>query len=196
MNRREKPRSRQGPINVLLCFTVCMTLGRLIFILRPERKFHSPVRPVVHRMTPDLLPGPQQQKGHRTAPGLTQWERHHLKATVPDTAYVAGRRGEAMPTEMYRFSTRRGTEDGHHVSREDPGHPVGSGRNGDYGDSRGVMNGLERGRPHWGEGMRVLIFTMDSLAKTVAKSNQGGAAGEIIVRESLTMALREAGVKV
>lgn len=48
----------------------------------------------------------------------------------------------------------------------------------------------------WGDGYRVLIFTMDSLAKTVAAAAKGGPAGEIKIRESLTASLREGGVQV
>lgn len=48
----------------------------------------------------------------------------------------------------------------------------------------------------WGTGKRVLIFTMDSLAKFVAAAARGGPAGEIKIRESLTTSLTEAGVQV
>lgn len=51
-------------------------------------------------------------------------------------------------------------------------------------------------REDWGKGKKVLIFTMDSLDKTVAAANRGGPAGEIKVRESLTKSLKEAGVQV
>ena len=47
-----------------------------------------------------------------------------------------------------------------------------------------------------GEGLRAFIFTMDSLAGYVAGARSGGAAGELIVREGLTWALRELGFAV
>lgn len=48
----------------------------------------------------------------------------------------------------------------------------------------------------WGIGSKVLLFTMDSLDKTVQAASRGGPAGEIKIRESLTTSLREAGVQV
>lgn len=59
--------------------------------------------------------------------------------------------------------------------------------------SAGIASGINGG---WGVGGRVLIFTMDSLKKTVASAARGGPAGEIKIRESLTAALKEAGVQV
>ena len=58
------------------------------------------------------------------------------------------------------------------------------------------LSGPGGGADAWGMGMRVLIFTMDSLQDRVALASKGGPAGEIKIRESLSAALSEAGVQV
>ncbi|CAM9352415.1 unnamed protein product [Scytosiphon promiscuus] len=188
MGRRGKVLSRHGPMNVLSSFILCMTLGRLFFVLRPERLASpSKVEPAFFLM-PDLSPGlqhQQQEKGHQTARGSEQWHKHHRKVMV--------QRGDTVPAELQGVSNRlRGAGLGRSHSSGDPRTSVTS----SAGDDGGGMNALRRGKSGWGEGMKALVFTMDSTTERVAKSKEGGAAGEIIVRESLTMALSEAGVEV
>lgn len=54
----------------------------------------------------------------------------------------------------------------------------------------------EERETRWGVGMKVLIFTMDSLEERMQLAAKGGPAGEIKVRKRLTKSLLEAGVEV
>lgn len=121
-------------------------------------------------------------------------------------------RGTAVKTDMRRDAISRNKDSERtlyqdHISRlrnELMRHPkVNTGRDSslrgyehpaiDNLQSVGIASGINRG---WGVGGRVLIFTMDSLKKTIASAARGGPAGEIKIRESLTAALQEAGVQV
>lgn len=172
-----------------------MALGWLVFVLLPKIALRFQVEPAVPQVL-DMRPGPQSQEeeGYRTAKGPEQWQTYHREAIGQDTAYVAGRRGDTIPAELQVFSNELpGTGHRYFHSSADPRALV---RRRHGREDGGGTEALRRGRSEWGEGTRVLVYTMDSITETVEKSKQGGAAGEIIVRQSLITALREAGVKV
>lgn len=186
----------RGAMNVISSLLLYLTVGRLLFVLRgaPKSQNHPGWKPKIDQ----LGQGPPARGYHR-------------RTTSQNKAYSAGRRGEAMPSELQvqlsnSLRGSGGPDDfpvsGDPRSVEPPGDrrdSVGGSRvtNGGSSDIGGASyTGLNRRGSAWGKGMRVLIYTMDSIQTTVAKSMKGGPAGEIIIRESLTRSLTEAGVEV
>ncbi|CAM9243725.1 unnamed protein product [Ectocarpus fasciculatus] len=186
----------RGAMNAISSLLLYLTVGRLLFVLRAAPKSQN--RPGWNPKVDHLGQGPHPQGYHRRT------------TTSRNTAYSAGRRGEAIPTELQvqLSNSLRGSggPDDNPVIGEprsfapgDRRDSVGSVRvnNGGSSDIGGASStGLNRRGYVWGKGMRVLIYTMDSIQTTVAKSMKGGPAGEIIIRESLTRTLAEAGVEV
>lgn len=206
MGKREGP-PLHSAMNVISSLLLCLTLGRLFFVLRPPGSTRSSDSNGVNRV-PNWLPTPPQpEKRYPNVQGPTQQqENRHNKAASQSVAYSAGRRGEVMPEELQMQlsnSLRRGSGVGDYYLKFGDGQRsttrLGNRRasgGGSSSSSSDSNNRVTAGTYTWGQGMRVLIFTMDSIQDAVAKSKRGGAAGEIIVRESLTNALTEAGVQV
>ncbi|CAM9146528.1 unnamed protein product [Ectocarpus sp. 12 AP-2014] len=185
----------RGALNVISSLLLYLSVGRLLFVLRPG---WNPSRN-------------QQPKIDQLGQGPPAHGYHHRRTTSQNTAYSAGRRGQAMPAELQMHLSNSlhgsgGPDDfpvfGDPRSFAPPGDrrdSVGGFRVSNRGSS-GIGGASHTGLDHrglvWGKGMRVLIYTMDSIQTTVAKSMKGGPAGEIIIRESLTRTLTEAGVEV
>lgn len=193
-----------GAMNIMSSLLLCLTFGRLLVVLygagfAAQSTTSSSSSPAGSNPVPNWLPPPQQQPEDRHL--TQQHDYQHRPATSQRTAYVAGRRGEAMPADLEQLSNHlraSGLGDLHAF-----GNSARSISRLDHRDSsRGVVGSSDgssdaSSATHaWGQGMRVLIFTMDSIQDAVAKSKKGGPAGEIIVRESLANTLTEAGVQV
>eukprot|EP00752_Nemacystus_decipiens_P010661 g9493.t1 len=193
-----------GAMNIMSLVLLCLTFGRLLVVLYGAG-FAARSSPVVEENpVPSWLPAPQLQP-RSDHPFSPQHDHQQRPATSKRTvAYDAGRRGEAMPAEEmeqlsnhlrggnFQYSSRNS------VSRSIP--KLDNGGTGSSSGSKGMVgssgDGLSSAVRAWGEGMRVLVFTMDSIRDVVARSKRGGPAGEIIVRESLTNSLFEAGAQV
>ena len=193
-----------GAMNIMSSVLLCLTFGRLLVVIWGAAESRS-TRPVANNPVPMWLPAPQQQprKDHHFSQQHDY--QHHPATNQRIAAYAAGRRGEAMPAEMEQMSNNlRGSdpEDLQHafgnslrsIPQPDHGGSSSSSSRAVVGSSSG--GGASSATYAWGEGMRVLVFTMDSIRDVVAKSKRGGPAGEIIIRESLTDTLVEAGVQV
>eukprot|EP00903_Cladosiphon_okamuranus_P019898 g18289.t1 len=197
-----------GAMNVMSSMLLCLAFGRLIVVLfgagiQSTTKNNSPA--ASHRV-PAWFPTPQPQLKKDNY-------EHRPVASQRTAAYDAGRRGEAMPAQLEQLSNNlrggglenfdmhgfgnslrpippvdpdRGSSSSSRSSSTGEGMVVGSGSGG-FSSASYVA---------WAQGMRVLVFTMDSMHDTVARSKRGGPAGEIFVRESLTDALVEAGAEV
>lgn len=194
-------------MNVVSSLLLCLTLGRLFFVIHPPGN-KRPSETKVNRV-PEWLPVPQQQpqRSYPAVQGLgRQQPNNRHKSTSQSMAYSAGRRGDDMPAKLQtQFSNnlRRGSGVGDYRKFGDKQRSTtrfGS-RRASRGSSSSISSSGSNSRATaenyaWGQGMRVLVFTMDSMPDAAAKSTTGGAAGERIVRESLTNALTEAGVQV
>lgn len=204
MGKRERPPLHHGTMNVISSLLLCLTLGRLFFVLHPPGNKRSPETKV--NRVPDWLPVPQQQpqRSYPAVQGLGGQQNNRHKSTSQSMAYSAGRRGDDMPAELkMQFSNnlRRGSDVGDYrkfAHKQSSTMRLGSRRasGGSNLSNSGSNSRASTENYAWGQGMRVLVYTMDSMPDVVAKSKTGGAAGEVIVRESLTKALTEAGVQV
>ncbi|CAM9469783.1 unnamed protein product, partial [Pylaiella littoralis] len=197
-----------GAMNVISSLLLFLTLGRLFFVLRPHGSKQS--QETDNNRVPDWLPTPQQQpqKGHPPTQRLTRQQDSRRKSNSQSVAHSAGRRGDAMPAELQtQFSNNlregsgvggyRKSGDNTHQRQRSTTRPVNRRSRREGRSSSSSSNSHDSADNYaWGQGMRVLVFTMDSMSDIVAKSKTGGAAGEIIVKESLTNALTEAGVQV
>lgn len=193
-----------GAMNVMSSLLLCLTFGRLLVVLYGAGFATRSSSPAGNNRVPEWLPSPPQPG--KADPLMQQPDNLPRPATSQRTAaYVAGRRGEAMPAELQQLSNNlraSAAGDAHafgnslrSVTRLDDRESSSS-----SGSHRGVVGsnsgGVSSTTYAWGQGMRVLIFTMDSIQDVVARSTRGGPAGEIIVRESLTQTLIEAGAQV
>lgn len=173
MGRRANKTYVHGVMNVLSTLVLCLAFGRLVYVLRPSQDTSLSGRD--HKV-PKWLPSPPRQDD--------RYPRQADSITTDDVL-----RGAVIPLhEQQQHLRQRRTEEGARVDKEAV--VVENG----YRSHR--LSGPGGGADAWGMGMRVLIFTMDSLQDRVALASKGGPAGEIKIRESLSAALSEAGVQV
>lgn len=179
-------------INVISLAVLAITCLRVAAVLRGRAKGGSGSGSGVgDSRVPAWMPPPQQTD-------QSPWGR----ATVA----VASAQGPEAAASM-------GQQQGHEkaLRRETPG--LRRGRRGATGESSESSGGkpflqqalygaspaggtIFEDNRSWGVGVKVLIFTMDSLTDRVELAGKGGPAGEIKIRESLTKSLVEAGAEV
>lgn len=200
--KRERPALHHGAVGIVSLLLLCLTLGNWFFVLHPLGNKRLPE--TKGNGVPDWLPALQQQP-QRSYPAVQWLGRQQHKSTSQSMAYSSSRRDDVMPAEFQTHISnnlrRESVVRDYRRFGEKQRPPT---RHGSWRSSRGGTSSRGRGsnsraaaKNHaWGKGMTVLIFTVDSLTDVVAKSKTGGPAGEIIVRESLTTALTEAGVQV
>lgn len=156
-----------GAMNVISTLVLCLTVGRLLFVIHSSQE-NSGQR---QQRVPEWMPTPKEVEPRRTVPyrhkAISHFEDHHTGVVL---------------VEPQQPNLR-----GMNLERRDGGELLHMRESGFGEQSPG---------DEWGAGMRVLIFTMDSLQDRVALAAKGGPAGEIKIRESLTRSLEEAGVEV
>lgn len=200
MGRRAKP-YLHGAMNVASTLVLCLAVGRLIFVLRPsqdvlgrDQDSSSPQR------VPKWLPTPKQDERRHSSPSGVRGHHHeqsgHRVAVTTDDVL----RGVMIQTqEEQQYLRQRRAEEGERAadnSNKQQGAVVVDSGDGRTTNRRAGSPSGGSGDVAWGLGKRVLIFTMDSLQDRVALASKGGPAGEIKIRESLSAALKDAGVEV
>lgn len=196
---------RGALLNILSSVLLCLTFGRLLVVLYGAGfAAQSTTSPAGNNRVPAWLPPPQQQPNKDRHPLTQQHDYQHRPATSQRTAaYDAGRRGEAMPPELERLSNNlraTGLGDVRAFDGDSLRSIPGPDRRGSRSSSsRGGVVGsgdASSATPAWGQGIRVLVFTTDSIQDAVARRNGGGPAEEIVFRESLAYTLTDAGAQV
>lgn len=208
--------SLNGVMNVVSTFFLLVAIMRLILVLRspsPELRFEDMTNANGRSdsaMRPNTAPLKDRTSPRRTptSPGHRDSKNSFQRVDVDGSV-------EHAITAQQRLGLRRGAADGADKQADSLGSSLGILQNGgrSFADryeadkhdrhsrsssASSISNGATKreGGDVWGVGKRVLIFTMDSLDKTVKAAARGGPAGEIKIRESLSQALVEAGVQV
>lgn len=199
MGRRAKP-YLHGAMNVASTLVLCLAVGRLIFVLRPSQDVLGRDQDSSPQRVPKWLPTPKQDERRHSSPSGVRGHHHDEQSghRVPVTTDDVLRGVVIQTQEEQQYLRQRRAEERERAadnSNKQQGAVVDSGY-------RRTTNGRARlpsggsGDVAWGLGKRVLIFTMDSLQDRVALASKGGPAGEIKIRESLSAALKDAGVEV
>ena len=177
-------------MNVVSTLVLCLAVGRLVFVLRPPQDD----RDSNHQRVPKWMPTPRQdERRHTSLSGGRHDESGHRHAVTTDDVL----RGVMIPMhEQQQYLRQRRAEEGERAANYNKQQAVvvESGYKSPTSRRAGSPSGGSDAA--WGLGRRVLIFTMDSLQDRVALASKGGPAGEIKIRESLSAALKEAGVEV
>lgn len=185
MGRRAKP-YLHGAMNVVSALVLCLAVGRLVYVLRGRDLDNS------HQRVPKWMPTPKQEEPRY---GHPESGHHHHTVTTDDVL-----RGVMIPAhEQQQHLRQRPAGEGERERAAELHNKQAVVVESGYRSttSRRVELPGEAGKDGaWGLGKRVLIFTMDSLQDRVALASKGGPAGEIKIRESLSAALKEAGVEV
>lgn len=178
-----------GAMNVVSTLVLCLAIGRLICVLCPSQDDHDSN----DQRVPKWMPTPgQDERRHTSLSGGRHDESGPRHALTTDDVL----RGVKIPIhEQHQNLRQRRAVEGERAANKKP-QPVAVESSYESPTSRRAGSPSGGSGAAWGLGRRVLIFTMDSLQDRVALASKGGPAGEIKIRESLSAALKEAGVEV
>lgn len=183
-----------GFMNVVSSLLLLVSVGRLLYVIRKPPLHRNDTPTQAKAASQWLLPQQQQQEQEQHQQHQQGIPLDNEPDTQPDTLVRGDRASEAAPVGS---SEQKKPELALTVDKHFGQAAVSSNGFNVVQSSRGRAEG-EEGDLTWGARLkgRVLVFTMDSLADTVALAARGGPSGEIKVRESLTASLLEAGVEV